>query len=87
MQVKSCEEDFGLTPIEREILVAICDGLKDEEIASAMRLSGQSIDLYRESLLNRLGVRDRLELMLFAFINGIAKPPGPFNQETSDDAG
>ena len=65
-------ECFALT--EREILFLrmVCSELTYKEIADRMYLSARTIDGYRDALFEKLGVRTRVGLVLFAIRKGIA---------------
>lgn len=56
---------------EREFLKYACTDLTYNEIASKMFLSPKTIDGYRDALFNKLKVKNRVGLALFAVSNGI----------------
>jgi DNA-binding NarL/FixJ family response regulator len=41
---------------EREVLVLLCKGCTNEEIAAALHLAVKTVELYRSSVRNRLGM-------------------------------
>jgi DNA-binding NarL/FixJ family response regulator len=55
-----------LTPRELEFLSLACTEMTYKEVAHKMNLSPKTIDGYRESLFNKLNVRSRIGLVLFA---------------------
>lgn len=61
-----------LTPKEREFLVHCCTDKPYNEIALLMSISPHTIDGYRNSLLQKLKVRSRVGLVLFAMQAGLA---------------
>lgn len=56
----------NLTPRELEFLNLACTEMTYKEVAHQMNLSPKTIDGYRESLFNKLNVRSRIGLVLFA---------------------
>jgi DNA-binding NarL/FixJ family response regulator len=52
---------LGLTPRHREILVLIAQGRCNEEIATELNLSSNTIKFHIRALYSRLGVRNRVE--------------------------
>lgn len=63
-------EDFDLNDKEVEILCWIARGLNNEEIAEKMFLSKGTIKNNVSYILNKLGLRDRTQLAIFAFEKG-----------------
>lgn len=57
---------------EEEFLRLACTELTYKEIADKMCLSPRTIDGYRETLFEKLGLRSRVGLVLFAIRNGIS---------------
>jgi two-component system, NarL family, invasion response regulator UvrY len=62
---------FVLQGREEEFLKLACTELTYKEIADRMCLSPRTIDGYRDALFEKLGLRSRVELALFAIKNGI----------------
>ncbi len=56
-----------LTDREREIIIYIAEGLKNKQIAERMFISETTVRHHLTSVFNKLGVADRLELMIYAF--------------------
>jgi DNA-binding CsgD family transcriptional regulator len=65
---------FPLTALEREIVRLVAAGYKDEEIATRLSVSKMKVSQHLTSIYQRLGVSDRLELIIHAFYTGIAVP-------------
>ncbi|RYZ22869.1 MAG: response regulator transcription factor [Chitinophagaceae bacterium] len=63
-----------LTDKEREFLRLACTEMTYKEIADQMHLSPRTIDGYRDDLFEKLGLKSRVGLVLFAIRNGIVKP-------------
>lgn len=60
-----------LSPTEIEFLRLICSEKTHKEIAQAMYVSPRTVDSYRDTLFEKLGVTSRVGLVLFAIKNGI----------------
>lgn len=60
-----------LTPREREILVAIGEGLTNDELAERFFLSISTVKTHIGRLLQKLGARDRVQLVIHAYEWGL----------------
>lgn len=58
---------------EKEFLVLCCSELTYKEIADKMFVSHRTIDGYRDSLFEKLNIKSRTGLVLFAIKNGYFK--------------
>jgi two-component system, NarL family, invasion response regulator UvrY len=65
------EHVLGLNDREVEFLKLACTELTYKEIADQMHLSPRTIDGYRDSLFEKLNVRTRVGLVLYAMKNAI----------------
>jgi DNA-binding NarL/FixJ family response regulator len=65
----------SLTPREREILMRVGDGLKNEAIARQLGISEKTVRNHLSAIFDKLGVTDRLELLLYAYRQKLLKPP------------
>ena len=63
----------NLTEREAEILLLICKGLTNSEIAGQLVLSKRTIDKHRENLLLKTQSKNTASLVIFAFKNGYLK--------------
>ena len=63
----------GLTPRELEVLTVIAAGLSNAEIAARFRLSDATVKTHINHLLAKTGMRDRAQLVGYAFRRGIAR--------------
>ncbi len=61
----------GLTPREREILKYIAEDRKNKEIADFLGISVRTVQAHRTNLMDKLGARDRTELVKYAIRKGI----------------
>ena len=62
---------LGLNPKEIEFLKLVCTEKTYKEIADEMHLSHRTIDGYRDNLFEKLEIKSRVGLVLFAIKNGI----------------
>jgi two-component system nitrate/nitrite response regulator NarL len=64
-----------LTDREREVVEVIGEGLKSKEVAARLFISETTVRHHLTSIFSKLEVADRVELMLFAYRNGLAQAP------------
>ncbi|HRB99769.1 MAG TPA: response regulator transcription factor [Dermatophilaceae bacterium] len=63
-----------LTPREEEVLKLIAEGHSGKEIADLLVLSPKTVERHRANLLEKLGMKDRLELTRYAIRTGLIEP-------------
>jgi DNA-binding NarL/FixJ family response regulator len=66
--------DSVLTPREEEIVKLIAEGHSSKEIADTLVISAKTVDRHRANILQKLGMRDRLDLTRFAIRAGLVEP-------------
>jgi len=66
---------YSLTNREREVVALIGEGIKNKEIADRLFISETTVRHHLTSIFDKLGVADRVELLIYAFRHGLAKPP------------
>jgi len=64
----------GLTDREREVLLAVSQGLSNQEIAAQLHLGYGTVKTHVSHLLTKLGFRDRAQLVMYAYESGLAVP-------------
>ncbi|MEV6056161.1 response regulator transcription factor [Streptomyces sp. NPDC052107] len=64
----------ALTDREREILVAIGKGWTNGEIATRFVLSESTVKTHVGRVLSKIGARDRIQAVIFAYDHGLARP-------------
>jgi DNA-binding NarL/FixJ family response regulator len=63
-----------LTPRELEIVKLVAEGSTSEEIAQALVISKKTVEHHRSNILEKLGMRDRVELTRYAIRRGLVEP-------------
>ncbi|MFI9645741.1 response regulator [Streptomyces sp. NPDC052040] len=66
----------SLTDREREILVAVGKGWSNGEIAGHFVLSESTVKTHVGRVLSKIGARDRIQAVIFAYDHGLARPHG-----------
>jgi DNA-binding NarL/FixJ family response regulator len=72
--VKRASDSPGdrLTPREREIVREVATGLRSAEVARKLHISEVTVKKHLNNIFHKLGVRDRVELTLYAVRTGLA---------------
>jgi DNA-binding NarL/FixJ family response regulator len=69
------EDQFDvLTPRELEVLKLIAEANTSKEIAEKLFISIKTVDRHRQNILDKLGMRDRVELTRYAIRRGLIQP-------------
>ena len=63
-----------LSPRESEIVKLIAEGHMSREIAALLVISEKTVERHRANVLEKLGMRDRVELTRYAIRRGLAEP-------------
>jgi DNA-binding CsgD family transcriptional regulator len=73
---RDLRNQYGHALNEREVqfLRLACSELTYKEIAERMYLSARTIDGYRDALFDKLNVRTRVGLVMYAIRHGISEP-------------
>ena len=65
-------DDHGLTPRELEVLCLVAAGKSNREIASALVISGRTVDRHVSNILTKLGVPSRAAATAYAYQHQLA---------------
>jgi DNA-binding NarL/FixJ family response regulator len=63
-----------LTPRELEVLKLIAEAYTSKEIAEQLFISIKTVERHRQNILDKLGMRDRVELTRYAIRRGLIQP-------------
>jgi DNA-binding NarL/FixJ family response regulator len=63
-----------LTPREEEIVKLVAEAHTNEEIAEMLVISKKTVERHRANILEKLGMRDRVELTRYAIRRGLVQP-------------
>ncbi|TXS06711.1 DNA-binding response regulator [Streptomyces sp. col6] len=70
------EPPDGMTPREAEVLVLIAEGMSNADIARALHISQATVKSHINNLFAKAGLRDRAQAVRYAYMRGLARPPG-----------
>jgi DNA-binding NarL/FixJ family response regulator len=68
------EQQSKLTPREQEVVKLIAEAHTNKEIAELLHLSEKTVESHRANVLQKLGMRDRVELVRYAIRSGLVEP-------------
>jgi DNA-binding NarL/FixJ family response regulator len=58
---------------ERDIFALLAEGLSNSEIADRRQLSDATVKSHVSRILQKLDLRDRVQLVIFAYENGLVR--------------
>jgi DNA-binding NarL/FixJ family response regulator len=63
-----------LTPRETEVIKLVAESYTNRQIAEALVISESTVERHRANILEKLGMRDRVQLTRYAIRNGLVEP-------------
>lgn len=63
-----------LTPREREVVKLVAEGYTNKRIAETLIISAKTVERHRANILEKLGMRDRVDLTRYAIRHGLIEP-------------
>ena len=73
MRTREESDDEHLSLREREILVAVCQGLSNQEIADELFISKRTVDKHRANILEKTGCKNTASLVVYAIKNHVVE--------------
>ncbi|MBQ5903186.1 MAG: response regulator transcription factor [Alistipes sp.] len=73
MRLEESSDDDPLSEREKEILMAICRGLSNQEIADELFISKRTVDKHRANILEKTGCKNTAALVVHAIRTGIVE--------------
>ena len=64
-----------LTEREREVIALLSEGLQNKQVGDRLHITENTVRRHLVAIFDKLGVESRLELVIYAFRHGLAKPP------------
>ena len=66
--------DDPLSPREQEVLKLVAEGYTNKQIAETLVISEKTVERHRANIMEKLGMRDRVELTRYAIRQGLIEP-------------
>ena len=82
MNAPSPRPEELLTPRELDVLDLIVQGYTNRQVADELKLSMRTVEGYRANLTDKLGLRNRADLVRYARKHGLLSGPGAARQSS-----
>jgi DNA-binding NarL/FixJ family response regulator len=69
----SGRDENGLTERELEIVRLVASGYKNKEVGATLTISERTVKTHLTNIFQKLGVRDRVGLVMYALRHGLTK--------------
>jgi DNA-binding NarL/FixJ family response regulator len=63
-----------LTPRETEVIKPVAESYTNKQIADTLVISERTVERHRANILEKLGMRDRMQLTRYAIRRGLVEP-------------
>jgi DNA-binding NarL/FixJ family response regulator len=73
-EITKPQELAELSERELDVLRLLADGLSNEEIGERLFISRATVKTHVANVLAKLGVRDRIQAVVFAYESGLVQP-------------
>jgi DNA-binding CsgD family transcriptional regulator len=80
---KPAEPSETLTARERQVLLLTAEGLTSKEIAGRLGISPRTADVHRAHVIQKLGLRNRVEAVRYALTTGMVPWPTDKSRSTA----
>jgi DNA-binding NarL/FixJ family response regulator len=70
---KHDNSDIEFSEIEIEIIRGICEELSSKELADKLALSNRTVENYRQNIMEKIDVKTKVGVVIFAIRNGVYK--------------
>jgi DNA-binding NarL/FixJ family response regulator len=80
------EKIASLTARELEVIACLSEGRRNKQIGERLFISEKTVRDYFTSIFDKLGVSDRLELIIYAYKHGLTKIPATSSMEQAKAA-
>jgi DNA-binding NarL/FixJ family response regulator len=64
----------SLSPREREVAMLLARGASNDDIGRALFLTGNTVKTHVKSILAKLGLSDRIQVVIWAYEQGVVQP-------------
>jgi DNA-binding NarL/FixJ family response regulator len=67
-------QESPLSPREQEVVKLVAEGYTNKQIAETLVISEKTVERHRANILDKLGMRDRVDLTRYAIRHGLIEP-------------